>query len=129
MTDLDKWLEEGEALEKAATKGPWAMQDAGLDFPAPVVVTDGKAHAGTFVCECNEADDGTAEKDARFIADARTRVAKQREIIRVMREALGDVRKRTAWRLQKLQRDADVAANLEAVDAALAEADRLAGET
>lgn len=70
MTDLDKWLEEGERLEKAATKGPWEADEYGVTGPAGI----GKP--------------AVLAKNSAFIADARTRVGKQREIIRVMREAL-----------------------------------------
>mgnify|MGYP000028104824 CR=1 FL=1 len=70
MSDLEKWLAEGEALEKAATKGPWEADEYGVKGPADI----GKP--------------AVLAKNSAFIADARTRVVRQAAIIRVMREAL-----------------------------------------
>lgn len=91
MSELLKKLDALIAETEKATPGPWKMQESGLVEIAPMVVTNGNKHKGTFVCECNEAEDGTAEKDAEFIASARTNYPAALWALKVAVEILLDV--------------------------------------
>lgn len=89
MSDLDKWLEEGESdaeiLERAGKAAVWEKLHLFFDSMPREVDDHDK-----FIREWAEAKLKTHGPFLAKMESARTRVAKQREIIRVMREALND---------------------------------------
>lgn len=106
MTPLEKFLADGEALEKAATlaeQDPW---------------------------DTSMLDERPAIQD--FVEDARTRVGRQREIIRVLVEALECYAAQVDVVLRvrsdrASERDAFVVGAKSIAERALAEAERIAG--
>jgi hypothetical protein len=81
MTALDALLAEVDALDKAATKGPWEIRVAGIEGDNYVAATGPWYRLG-------QARGGDAAEDAAFIARARTLLPVLREIVRVQGEAL-----------------------------------------
>lgn len=78
---LRAWLDAGREIESAATPGPWRRSEANLVTQTAHITRDVWTIAKTY--------NGMAmSKDRDFIADARTRVRVQREVIEELLKAL-----------------------------------------
>lgn len=82
---IEQFLAEGLEIEKKATEGPWVSTiDA---YPRVICASDARKEivdAGDHYA----LDDAQEYNDTEFIADARTRISKQREVIEVLVESL-----------------------------------------
>ena len=78
MTDIQAWLDEARALADQATEGPWEADGHEItqhwSRPEPWQTIVGAEVACMAYCYGGSAEGVESDKDAAFIADARTRL-------------------------------------------------------